>query len=250
MKKIMILVLACVTLFTLAACGETAKPAEVTAPAAETASVPESAAVPENAVVAESEEADAAVDPTSLNLGVSTEETHSGDAWYKDGVSSESYIYLEKADNSDSGLACVLMTNGTPKTWLCKVTADNHLVDQEAEEGKSEIDLVFTDIFTAVNNVDGTKYSRGTAESISRLFAGKQLMEKENNANTLLFNADGTGKEVFDGKEYELKWEIDSGSTMKFTDGENEFDMTIGLDENGNFESLYNMNLRTYVPAA
>lgn len=245
MKKILILVMACAMLLTFAACGEEAKPAEVTAaPAAE------ATAVPEAAVIVKSEDADAVIDPLSLNLGVSTDETHSGDAWYKDGVSTESYIYLEKADNSKSGLACVLVTNGTPKTWLCKVTADRHLVDQDAEEGKSEIDLVFTDIFTAVNNADGTKYSRGTAESISQLFVGKQLVEKENNANTLIFNADGTGKEVYDGKEYTLKWELSSGSTIKFADDENEFNMTIAVDKEGKLESLYDMNLRTYIPAA
>ena len=246
MKKFLILAMACAMLLTFAACGETAKPAEVTeAPAAETAA-PEAPAP----VITESEKADASVDPLSLNLGASVDETHSGDAWYKDGVKSETYFYLEKADNSESGLACVLVTNGTPKTWLCKVTDDKHLVDQEAEDGKSEIDLVFTDIFTAVNNADGTKYSRGTAESISRLFVGKQLVEKENNANTLIFNADGTGKEVYDGKEYDLKWELSSGSTIMFTDGENDFNLTIGLDKDGGLESLYDMNLRTYVPAA
>ena len=248
MKKVLVLVMACAMLLTFAACGETAKPAEVTAaPAAEATAAPAASEAP---VVAKSEGADAAVDPLSLNLGASVNEAHSGDAWYKDGDKSGSYFYLEKADNSKSGLACVLVTDGTTKTWLCKVTADGHLVDQDAEEGKSEIDLVFTDIFTAVNNADGTKYSRGTAESISRLFVGKKFVEKENNANTLIFNADGTGKEVYDGKEYDLKWELSSASTIKFTDSENDFNLTIGLDKNGALESLYDMNLRTYVPAA
>lgn len=245
MKKVLIMVLVFAMTMSLAACTAKVKPAEVTeAPASE------AAAVPEGAVVVESEAANASVDPTSLNFGVSRDETHSGDAWYKDGESTENYIYFENADNSNSGLACVLMVNGAPsKTWLCKATAENHLVDQEAEEGKSEIDLVFSDIFTAVNNVDGSKYVRGSAEKVSQLFADKKLVEKENSANTLIFNADGTGKEVYDGKEYDLKWEIDSASTMKFTDGENEFSMTVDVDEDGNFVSLYNMNFRTYVPA-
>ncbi len=247
MKKTVIFVLACAMLLTFAACGKSAKPAEVTEAPAEATAVP---AAPEAAVVPENKEADALVDPTTLALGVSADASHSGDAWYKDGVSTGSYIYLEKADNSKSGLACILVADGTPKTWLCKITKDYHLVDQDAEEGKSEIDLVFTDIFTAVNNADGSKYIRGNAESIAQLFAGKQLVEKENNANTILFNADGTGKEVYDGKEYTLRWEINSGSTIKFTDGENEFDLTIALDDNGVLKSLYDMNLRTYVPAA
>ena len=248
MKKVLFLVLTCAMLLSLAACGEEAKPAEVAAPTPAPAAA--TAAVSEAPVVEEKKEADAVVDPADLVLGVSGSAERSGDAWYKDGESSGSYIYLEKADNSKSGLACVLVADGTPKTWLCKTTADKHLVDQDAEEGKSEIDLVFTDIFTAVNNVDGAKYVRGTAESISALFVGKQLVEEENNANTLIFNADGTGKEVYDGKEYDLKWEINSGSTIKFADGENEFDMTIAVDETGAFKRLYYMNLRSYVPAA
>ena len=231
----------------LAACGETAAPAAPTAAPEAPAAVVSDAPI----IEAKKEETEGVIEPTSLNLGVSNDASHSGDAWYKDGTNKEDYICLEKADNSDSGLVCTHVVNGTvAKTWLCKATADNHLVDQSAEAGKSELDLVFTDIFTAVNNADGTKYSRGTAESISQLFVGKQLVEKENNANTLIFNADGTGKEVYDGKEYDLKWELSSGSTIKFTDSENEFNLTIGLDKNGGLESLYDMNLRIYVPAA
>ena len=243
MKKILILVMACVMILSLAACGSKETPAE-------NSSASESAAVPEGAVIAESEKADAVVDPASLNLGVSSDESHTGDAWYKDGVKGGNYIYFEKADNSDSGLACILVSGDTEKTWLCTVTADNHLLDQDAEDGKSEIDIVFTDIFTAVNNADGSKYIRGNADEIARLFVGKQLVEQENNANTLIFNADGTGTEVYDGVEYALTWELDSASTKKFADGENEFSMTISVDENGAFVSLYDMNLRTYVPAA
>jgi len=247
MKKVLLMVLVCAMMMSLAACG--AKPAE--APAEQAAPAAEASAVPEGAVIPASEDADAIVNPATLNLGVSKDETHSGDAWYKDGTSPDDYIYFGYADNSSSGLVCVHMVNGAPaRTWLCKATVDNHLLDQEAEEGKSEIDIVFPDIFTAVNTLDGTKYVRGNADTLSQLFVGKNLVEKENSENTLIFNADGTGKEVYDGKEYDLKWEIDSGSTVKFTDGENEFSMTIEVDDNGNFVSLYNMNFRTYVPAA
>lgn len=243
MKKILVLVMACVMVLSLAACGSKEAVSESTAAS-------DTAEVPSGAVITEEEEAAAGVDPAALNLGVSYDEAHSGDAWYKDGVKGDTYIYLELADNSASGLACTLVSGESQKTWLCSVTADNHLVDQDAEDGKSEIDLVFTDIFTAVNNADGSKYIRGNADEITQLFAGKQLVEQENNANTLIFNADGTGKEVYDGVESDLTWQLDSASTIKFADGENEFSMTISLDENGGFASLNEMNLRTYIPAA
>ena len=247
MKKALILILACVMLLSFAACGKTEAPAQQTEAPVEATP----AAVSEAPVVEAKETAEAVVDPASLNLGVSNDEKHSGDAWYKDGTDTNSYIYLAKADNSGSGLACTLMVNGEPsKTWLCKETSDKHLVDQDAEAGKSEIDLVFTDIFTAVNNVDGSKYVRGNAETVSSLFVGKQLAEQENSANTLIFNADGTGKEVYDGKEADLTWKIDSGSTMMFNDGENDFHMTISVDDSGNFVKLYELNFRTYLPAA
>lgn len=243
MKKILILVLTLAMVLSLAACGSKET-------AADSSASGETATVPEGAVIVESEDADALVDPAALNLGVSYDESHTGDAWYKDGVKGGSYIYLEEADNSDAGLACTLVDGDSSKTWLCTVTSDNHLIDQDAADGQSEIDIVFTDIFTAVNNVDGSKYIRGSADEIAQLFVGKELVEQENSANTLIFNADGTGKEVYDGVESELTWELDSASTIKFADGENEFSMTISLDENGAFKGLYEMNFRTYVPAA
>ena len=139
MKRLFALLLAVVMVFALAACGKEEAPApEVpvsTAPvAAEGETIDNTAAL----------EPAANVDPAVINIGRARDEAHTGDAWYAGGVKDDNYIYFEMADNSQSGLALVKVEKGeTAATVLCALTEDGHLVDQDAEEGKSGIDLVF-----------------------------------------------------------------------------------------------------------
>ena len=188
------------------------------------------------------------VNPSQLNIGQSNSEDHTGDAWYANGVRGENYIYFTPADNSSIGFAYVRVENGeTVSTVVCAMTEDMHLIDGEAEDGQSSIDIVFNDDFTAYDGKNSTWYVRGNPKTIEQLFVGMQLICQDNPNNTLILRADGTGTEVFDGEEDEITWALDSASTLKYNDGEHEYSLEIVTDENNCFVSLNEQNFRIFV---
>lgn len=240
MKKFVSLALAALLIFCFAACGSdsedagTGKLEEV-----EGETIADTSAL----------EPAANVDPSQLAIGQAISEEHTGDAWYLNGVRGESYIYFIAADNSSIGLAYVKVENGeTVETLICGMTDDMHLVDEEAAEGESAIDIVFYDNFKAYDYKNSSWYVRGAPESIEQLFVGIQLVCQDNNSNTLLLKADGTGTEVFDGTEYPLTWELDSATTVKYNDGEHDYSLQIVTDESSAFVSLNEQNFRIFVP--
>lgn len=245
MKKIIMLILVCAMVCSFAACGE--KSAEVTAtPAPAAPDAVENTPVEQAPVI--TEKVDSGIDPTLINFGTSGGEAHIGDSWYKNGEKSGDSIYFEKADNANAGFACVRVKEGeVDKTWLCKVTDNGHVVDQD---GSSDLDLVFENELSAYNNADGVRYVRGDAQELAKLFADKTLTEQDNASNTIILNADGTGKEVFDGKEDALTWKVVSATIVSVSDSEYEYSFTVNTDEAGNFVSLTEQNFRCFVPAA
>lgn len=188
------------------------------------------------------------VNPSQLNIGQSNSEDHTGDAWYANGVRGENYIYFTPADNSSIGFAYVRVENGEAvSTVVCAMTEDMHLIDGEAEDGQSSIDIVFNDDFTAYDSKNSTWYVRGNPKTIEQLFVGMQLICQDNPNNMLILRADGTGTEVFDGEEDEIAWALDSASTLKYNDGEHEYSLEIVTDENNCFVSLNEQNFRIFV---
>lgn len=260
MKKFLTLMLVVMMVLSLAACGsKTEEPAKTETEPSTEVSTEAPADAPEEVQPNSGEqivdvsglEPEAAVNPATLNIGSVQDEAHTGDAWYADGVKGGSYIYFEAADNASSGLAYVKMANGEKvETILCKLTEDKHLVDQEAEEGKSGIDIVFSDEFKAYDHVSGTWYVRGNPEVLGQLFEGVQLVCQGNESNTLILNAGGTGTEVFEGQEFEISWAMNSASTVVFNDGDYNYTLEIVTDESGKLVSLNEQNLRIFVPAA
>lgn len=258
MKKFLTLMLVVMMVLSLAACGskgeEPAKTETETQTDTEVSAETPAEVQPnsgEQIVDVSGLEPEAAVDPSNINIGSVQDEAHTGDAWYADGVKGSSYIYFEVADNAGAGLAYVKMVNGEKtETILCKLTEDMHLVDQEAEEGKSSIDIVFSDDFKAYDHVSKTWFVRGDPEVLGQLFEGVQLVCQGNESNTLVLNAGGTGTEVFEGQEFEISWAMDSASTVVFNDGDYNYTLEIVTDENGKFVSLNEQNLRIFVPAA
>lgn len=189
------------------------------------------------------------VNPATLNIGQSFNGVHSGDEWYANGVRGDNYIYFEAADNSTVGYAYVKVEAGEiVKTVVCAMTDDNHLVDAEAAEGESGIDLVFVDEFKAYDYKNDTWYVRGDPAVISQLFVGRQLAEQSNPTNTLILNADGTGVEKFNDTEFALTWSMTGATTLKFNDGSYDFALEIVVDENNAFVSLSEQNLRIFIP--
>ncbi len=192
---------------------------------------------------------EANVNPSTLDVGQAMNNAHTGDAWYANGIRGDNYIYFEKADNSSIGLAYFKVEAGqVVKSVVCGMTDDNHLVDEEAAENESGIDIAFLDEFKAYDYKNDTWYVRGDPKTIEQLFVGIQLAEQSNPSNTLILKGDGTGVEVFNGGEYALTWTMTSASTLKFNDGEYDYKLDIIVDENNNFISLSEQNLRVFIP--
>ena len=245
------LVLSVVMLFSLTACG--AKEEAAPAPA-ETEEAPADIAVLPVETETEAAEGDgpaANVDPSQLNIGQAIDEVHTGDAWYKDGVEGGDYIYFEAADNSDVGLAYVKVEGGEKAaTIVCTVNAAMHLVDAGVAESESTIDIVFEDAFRAYDYKSGTWYVRGNPETLSTIFTGITFACQDDETNTLVLNADGTGTELFQGTEDDLTWVMDSATTVKYNDGSHDHILQIVTDESGALVSLSEQNFRIFVPQA
>jgi len=247
------LVLSVVMLFSLTACGK--KTEEPAAPEAGTTPVGDApvAVLPVETAepAAEGDGPAANVDPSQINIGQAIDEAHTGDAWYKDGVEGGDYIYFENADNSDLGLAYVKMEGGERvSTVLCTVNAAMHVVDAEVAESESSIDLVFVDNFQIYDYKSGTWYVRGNPETLSTIFTGITFACQDDETNTIILNADGTGTEVFQGTEDELSWVMDSATTVKYNDGSHDHILQIVCDENGQLLSLSEQNFRIFLPTA
>ena len=247
MKRLFSLYLIAAMMFALAACGSES----ATQPGGPISSAPE-AADGETIDDTSSLEPAANLDPATLNIGRARDEAHTGDAWYTGGVKGDSYIYFEVADNSQAGIAYVKMEKGErAATVLCALTEDGHVVDQDAEQGKSSIDIVFYDEFKAYDYADKTWYVRGNPDAIEQLFVDLPLACQDNESNTLILKAGGTGTEVFEGEEDDITWAMDSASTVKYNDGEHDYILEIVTDEEtGALVSLSEQNFRIFVPAA
>lgn len=249
MKKsltLITLILSVVMLFSLTACGGQEKPAE--APPAAEVDIP---VIGEKEPAPADDETAANVNPAQLNIGQAINEEHTGDAWYKDGVEGGDYIYFEQADNSDLGLAYVKVENGERvDTVLCAVNAAMHVIEADVKESESSIDLSFVDAFKVYDNKSGTWYIRGNPEELSTIFTGITFTCVDDETNTLILNADGTGTEVFQGQEDDLTWVMDSATTVKYNDGSYDHVLQIVCDENGNLVNLSEQNFRSFVPAA
>ena len=252
MKKFTALLLVAVMALSLAACGQTTeeKAVDTTVGTGKVEKVEGETLADVSAL-----EPAANVNPSLINIGQTMSEEHTGDAWYTDAVRGNDYFYLEAADNSSIGLAYKKMENGEcVKTVICAMTDDNHLVDEEAAEGESSIDIVFYDEFTAYDYKTEKWYVRGNPDAIEQLFIGYQLVEQSNPSNTLILRADGTGTEVYvdeddQSVEAELTWSLTSASTLKYNDGEFDYQLTIVTDENDCFVSLSEENFRIFVLA-
>jgi len=252
MKKIitvLALVLTVVMLLSLSACGASNNSSKIEEVPEDLPVIPAATEAPVKDEAAEDEPA-ANVDPAVVNMGQAIDEVHTADAWYKDGVEGGDYIYFELADNSDLGLAYVKMENGERvNTILCAVNAELHVIDAEAAEGESAIDLVFVDNFKIYDYKNETWYVRGDPATLSTIFTDINFVNQDDATNTLVLKADGTGIEVFQEQEDELTWEMDSATTVKYNDGSYDHILQIVCDENGNLISLSEQNFRIFVAA-
>lgn len=248
MKKlisVLLLVLVAVMVLNLAACGNDAAKGDPNAVGTGTLVETEGETIAD--VTKLSPEAN--LNPSMINIGQSLNGVHTGDAWYANGVRGDNYIYFETADNSSIGLAYVKVEAGeVVKSVVCAMTEDNHLYDEDTNFDESGIDIVFVDEFKAYDYKNDTWYVRGDPAVIEQLFVGRQLAEQSNPANTLILKGDGTGVEVYDGKEYALTWAMTSATTLTFNDGDYDYNLEIVIDENNTFVSLSEQNHRIFIP--
>ena len=109
--------------------------------------------------------------------------------------------------------------------------------------------FVFHDDFYAYDLKTETWYVRANVDFMKSLFVGRSFVEKNDSGNTIVFNEDGTATETYQGQEFAGTWKIVNATTVRFNDGEYEYDFELainsqnqldGLDEYGNRYFVYN----------
>jgi len=223
MKKILALTLLLCLMLSLCACGKK----EESAPAA-------------NNQAAASGEPQASINPTFMDWGSRREVVNSADPWYPNGQIGEEFIYFARGESS-SGIVFYREKAGQLVAEVpCSLSEDLHL----ANEGDAEkFDLIFPTEFHAYDVNTKTWYIRANPDFMMSLFVDKSFTEKSDSGNTIIFNADGSATEVYQGTEYKGTWKIVNATTIRFTVSEEEyyeFDLVINGDNTLNSLSEYN----------
>ncbi|NLW70624.1 MAG: hypothetical protein GX061_06040 [Eubacteriaceae bacterium] len=173
--------------------------------------------------------------PKDINRGmIRDNESTSGtsDKWYPNGEEGDVFIFFVQA-MSESGISYHIMNGDIDKTVWCKVTNENHLVN-EKDDDEVKIDIVFYDPFTAYDYVSETWYSRGDYDATVALLKGKTFVKEGDSESSFTFNEDGTYKELWKGIERSGEWKIENATQV--TIGRSEYDLA--YDEKGNLIGL------------
>lgn len=228
MKRFLSLLLAVLMVMGLCACGNNAQDADGSASGD-----------------AASAEPQANINPTYINWGSRRNTLVTSDPWYPNGKLGDDYIYFDIGDSS-SGIVYYKVEGGAQTGYAaCELTKKNHLVTEG--EGSS-IDIIFHDEFYAYDLKTETWYVRANIEFMTGMFSGRSFVERNDSGNTIVFNADGTALEVYQGQEYPGTWKIINATTVRFNDGEYDYDFELdinnqnqldGLDEYGNRYFIY-----------
>ena len=230
MKKIICLFLAVLMIASLCACG-----------AGNEQSVSNTTAETNTA----SAEPQANVNPSAINWGSRRNTLQESDPWYPNGKLGDDYIYFGLGESS-STIVYHKVEGGVETGYAaCEQTKKNHLVTEG--EG-TDIDIVFHDEFYAFDFKTNTWYVRANLDFMKSLFVGKNFVEKNDSGNSFVFNEDGTAVEIYQGQEFKGTWKIVNATTLRFNDGEYEYDYELvinsqnqldGLDEYGNRYFVY-----------
>ncbi len=231
MRKFLCLLLAVLMLASLCACGKDAAESGTATGGSENNYV----------------EAQANLNPTFINWGSRRNTLVTSDPWYPGGKLGEDYIYFDLGPSS-SGCVFYQVTGGQQTGPVSlELTKKNHLIT----EGESpEMDFLFHDEFHVFDDKSQTWYVRANPEFMQSLFVGFSFVEKNDSGNTIVFNQDGSALEVYQGVEYPGTWKIVNATTVRFIEGDGEyeydFELVINsanqldcLDEYGNRKFVY-----------
>lgn len=228
MKRFLSLLLAVLMVMSLCACGSNEQEASGSASGDPASTEPQ-----------------ANINPTYINWGSRRNTLQTSDPWYPNGKLGDDYIYFDIGDSS-SGIVYYKVEGGAQTGYAaCELTKKNHLVTEG--EGTS-IDILFHNEFYAYDLKTETWYVRANVEFMTGMFSGRSFVEKNDSGNTIVFNADGTALEVYQGQEYPGTWKIINATTVRFNDGEYDYDFELainsqnqldGLDEYGNRYFVY-----------
>ena len=223
MKKIICLLMAVLMIASLCACG------------GET----ESAAQPTG-----SSEPQANVNPSTINWGSRRNVLVESDPWYPNGKLGDDYIYFDFGESS-STIVYYKVDDGMQTGYAaCEQTKKNHLV---TEGDGTAIDIVFHDEFYAYDFVTQTWYVRANLDFMKSLFVGKSFVEKNDSGNTIVFNEDGTAVESYQGQEFSGTWKIVNATTVRFNDGEYEYDFELAINIQNQMDCLDEYGNRYFV---
>ena len=231
MKRFICLLMAVLMIASLCACGNNGdqQSSEAAAPAA-----------------ANSAEPQANVNPTTINWGSRRNTLDTSDPWYPNGKLGDNYIYFDLGD-STSGIVYYKVEGGVQTGYAaCELTKKNHLV---TEGDGTAIDILFHDEFYAYDLKTETWYVRANVDFMKSLFVGKSFVEKNDSGNTIVFNEDGTATENYQGQEYPGTWKIVNATTVRFNDGEYEYDYELVINSQNQLEGLDEYGNRFFVYA-
>ncbi len=192
-----------------------------------------------------SAEPQANVNPNTIDWGSRRNTLVESDPWYPNGKLGNDYIYFDLGESS-STIVYYKVEGGVQTGYAaCEQTKKNHLV---TEGDGTAIDIVFHDEFYAYDFKTETWYVRANLDFMKSLFVGRSFVEKNDSGNTIIFNEDGTAVENYQGQEFKGSWKIINATTVRFNDGEYEYDFELainnqnqldGLDEYGNRYFIY-----------
>lgn len=225
MKKILAIILVLCMVLGLAACGKKSESVQ-------------------GSQEMSSGEAAANVNPTFINWGTRREVENSSDPWYPNGHIGTEFIYFAYGESS-AGIVYYHEKDGAVVGQAaCALTEDLCLVTEDKGE---EVEIIFPSEFHAYDLKTETWYIRANPDFMMSLFVGKSFAEQNDSDNTLIFNADGTAAEVYQGSEYPGTWKIINATTIRFTiSGEEYYDFDLVINGDNTLNSISEYGNRTF----
>ena len=153
------------------------------------------------------------------------------DVWFLNGDPTAGGIFFTNAAN-EAGLSYTKVDANDEETdseFNLIITEDKHL--RTAGNTAPKIDIVFDDVMTCYDYVNGNFYVRGDSKELTAALAGNAYMADDGSGAEYLLNEDGTFTFTWKNKSEGGTWKVAASTVVELTyDSDNyteEFRMTI-----------------------